>query len=299
MEATVEFVKANDARAAPFQQPLTEFLDGEPRIWGPVLLCVALAVVLGRRLLANDLPARLGQFVIAYLAFVWFYRLAVTSAVIETWWAYNMVAISTCFAVPLILDQLVRSLTRRAAQLVVAAAVAATAGVSILLRYQNADAVALYERIRDNVPALVVLLAVGIASAVAMKLLRPPAARAVSAGALFGVVAFISLTPARYIGTGQTGEFGADGRAELRAYDAAYDMAKLLEEVDQPDRRSAALDDVDRLAGRELDEPAPPGRQHQRPGEAIAGVASTFPRCKGPRALSNDGSSAPSVSGPC
>jgi hypothetical protein len=149
-----------------------------------------------------------------------------------------MVAISTAFAAPVILDRIERSMPERVARFTVAAAVAGAAATAIAVRYFNDDAVALYEHIRDNVPAIVALLAVGIVAALVLKLLRPTAPRAAATFVLFALVAFISLTPARYIGTSQTGEFGDDGRAELRAYQAAYDMSKLLEDVDQPDRRT-------------------------------------------------------------
>ena len=231
-------MRANEQRSAPFQLPLTEFLDGEPRIYGPVLLCTALAIVLGRRLFANDLTARLAQFAVAYVAFVWLYRVTVTSAVVETWWAYNMVAISTALAAPVLLDWIERSMPGRAARFTVAAAIAGAAATAIVVRYFNEDAVALYEHIRDNVAAIVALLAVGIVAALVLKLLRSTAPRIAATFVLFALVAFVSLTPARYAGTSQTGEFGDDGRAELRAYQAAYDMSKLLEDVDQPDRRT-------------------------------------------------------------
>jgi hypothetical protein len=44
--------------------------------------------------------------------------------------------------------------------------------------------------------------------------------------------------PARYIGIGQTGEFAPHGRSELWGYQAAYEMAKLIENSDQPDSRT-------------------------------------------------------------
>jgi hypothetical protein len=55
--------------------------------------------------------------------------------------------------------------------------------------------------------------------------------------AFFGLFAFQSLTPASYIGIGQTGEFSNDEHGEILGYRAAYNMVRLLDLRDRPPRR--------------------------------------------------------------
>ena len=81
------------------------------------------------------------------------------------------------------------------------------------------------------------LLLIGVLAAAALMRSKVSSVRIASATALFVLVAFVALTPARYIGINQTGEFAPDGRGEILGYQAAYDMSKLLEGDDQPDSR--------------------------------------------------------------
>jgi hypothetical protein len=106
-----------------------------------------------------------------------------------------------------------------------------------VIRAHNAGAVDLYDDLRDHGPLVLVLLGVGAALAAVLALVRKAPALAAATALFFAFVAFLSLTPARYIGIQQTGEFATDGRTELKGYQAAYDMAKLLEDVDQPPTR--------------------------------------------------------------
>lgn len=237
VQPTIDFIRSNDQLAAPLQRPVSEFLEGEPRIYAPPLLCLAMVIALGRRLLEDSLRGRLAQYALGYVALLWLYRFAVTSSVLETWWAYNMAAISMCFAAPVILDELVRRTSEQRARMALVAVLLGTAVTTFAIRSANASAVDAYERVRDNVPLLLALLGLGALTAVAMKAARDERARAVAAAAFFAVVTIVSLMPARYIGIGQTGEFAPDGRGEVLAYQAAYDMAKLLEGPDQPDSR--------------------------------------------------------------
>jgi hypothetical protein len=234
IDPTLEVYRARDQYSTPFQRPASEFLDGEPRIYAPVLLCVALALVLGRRLLEDGLRARLAQYAIGYVVVLWIYRFAITSSVLETWWAYSMTAISMCFAVPAILDELSRRTPER---VLVVFAFGGAAILAASVREHNAWAVGVYDDLRDNGQLLVVVLGFGVAACVALALMRRTAGIAAAAAVVFALAAFLSLTPARYIGIGQTGEFATDGRTELKGYQAAYDMAKLLEDVDQPPSR--------------------------------------------------------------
>ena len=228
LEATVEFARANDQRSAPFRQPFSEFLDGEPRIWGPVLICFVLVVVLGRRVLANDLAGRLAQFALPLFFFFFFlkklFRRRRDLVGIQPGRDLHLLR-----RAPLILDQFQRSMSKRAAYAAMAAAVAGTAVTTLVIRSRNSWAVSIYEEIRDDPPVLIVILAAGVVATVLLRALRHPAARAAAAGACFALLAFVSLTPARYAGIGQTGEFAEDGRTERLGYQAAYDRTKLIE----------------------------------------------------------------------
>jgi hypothetical protein len=64
------------------------------------------------------------------------------------------------------------------------------------------------------------------------------AAGVAAVGVFAAGLAFVSLTPADYIGIRSPGEFSKLGSdKELAAYGAAYDLAELLARVDQPDAR--------------------------------------------------------------
>jgi hypothetical protein len=236
LSPTLEFMRQNNQLSAPFQHPLSEVLRTEPRIYGPVLLSVALVVIFGRRLLENTLPSRLAQFAVAYVGLVWLYRVSITSSVVETWWAYNMTAVSTAFGLPLLaygvsVDQ---RLTR--SRLLLAAAALGTAVASVIVRTENVHAAHFTDRLRHNLWLLLAGLAAGLFAAVAMRL-RMPVARLAATTAFFGIFAAVSLAPAGFIGIAQTGEFSPFGRSEVLGYRAAYDMSKLLEGRDQPDSR--------------------------------------------------------------
>ena len=179
---------------------------------------------------------RLAQYAIGYVALLWLYRFAVTSSVLETWWAYSMTAISMCFAVP---SSSIGSSERAAAGRPHdrGRGTRGRGSASLVIRSANAAAVDIYETLRDNATLVVLLLAGGALTAAAMRLLPSWGARAAATASFFALVAFVALTPARYIGIYQTGEFAPDGHGEVLGYRAAYDMSKLLEGPDQPDSR--------------------------------------------------------------
>jgi hypothetical protein len=235
---TLDFARSNSQFSAPFQRPASEFLDGEPRIYAPVLLAVATLVILGRRVIEDTLRGRLAQYAVGYIAVLWVYRFVVTSAAIEAWWAYNMSAVTMAFAVPVILDELERTTDRRSFRVLLAAVLGGAGITTLVIRNANSSAVRLYEHLRDNVPGVLTVLALALALVVAVRLSRSALNRAALACAFFALLAAVGLMPARYIGIGQTGEFAPDGRSELWGYQAAYDMAKLLERTDQPDSRT-------------------------------------------------------------
>jgi hypothetical protein len=233
---TIDFLRQNNQLAAPLQRPISEFLRQEPRIYAPVLLAIALVVVLGRRLVADDLPGRLAQFSVAYVAFLWLYRFTVTSSVLETWWAYNMTAVSTAFGLPLVVYGLIGDRAHRPRLLVLAAAVGATALASFVVRTADVRTVIASNYIKAHLWSLLVVLGVGLAATLALRLPWSLGV-AVAAGGFFAFFAAMSLVPATYIGINQPGEFLPDSRGEYLGYRAAYDMSKLLERRDQPSSR--------------------------------------------------------------
>lgn len=233
---TIEFLRSQNQLAAPLQRPISEFLRSEPRVYGPVLLSLALVIAWGRRFFDDSLPARLAQFSVAYVVLLWLYRLVVTSSVIETWWAYDMTAVSVAFGLPLLVEALRARLAPRWSSWVIAAALLGTAVASFLVRRGNYHSVLLFNSIKAHRSLLVLLLAGGLVLAAAMKLRWPPG-RIAATAAFCGLFAAISLAPATYIGISQTGEFAPDSRGEYLGYSAAYDMSKLLERRDQPDSR--------------------------------------------------------------
>ena len=235
---TTDFARSNNQFSSPFQRPASEFLDGEPRIYAPVIMAVGVLVLLGRRFADTTLKARVAQYAVGYIVILWIYRFAVTSAAIETWWAYNMTAATMAFAASVILDELERRRGRQPAWALLVLVLSGAAITTFVIRNFNSSAVDLYEKARDNVPAVIAVLVLAIALAIGLRLLRNPLARTATAAAFFALVAIVSLMPARYIGIGQTGEFAPDGRSELWGYQAAYDVTRLLEQTDQPDSRT-------------------------------------------------------------
>jgi len=233
---SVEFLRQNNQLAAPLQRPVSEFLRGEPRVYAPVLLSIAVVIVLGRRLFADDLPARIAQFSVAYVALLWLYRFAVTSSVIETWWAYNMTAVSTAFGLPLVAHGLSVRSAGRWKPVLLAAALLGTALTSFVVRTADVRTVIASNYVKTHLWLLLLILGAGAVLTLALRLRWTPA-RTAAAGAFFAFFAAVSLIPATYIGINEPGEFAPDSRAEYLGYRAAYDMSKLLEGRDQPSSR--------------------------------------------------------------
>ncbi len=242
-ESTLEFARSNSQLSAPFVHPPSVWLKTEPRVWGPVLICVGVVVVLGPGLLRNTLRARVAQFAVAYTAIYWVYRFAVTSAVIETWWAYGMTAASSAFAMPVMLDEITRRAITRT-RLLIGAALLTTAITVLLIRSARSPALSVYDYLRFHpFPLLAVLIACSLAAA-GMTLLRRPGLRVAALTVFAAVVAAIMLTPADIIGTNQTGEFSPYGGLELKAYGAAYKMVRLIASRDRPQSRVLLWDDL-------------------------------------------------------
>lgn len=236
IQPTLDVFRSYNAVLAPFQVPARTWLAHEPRIYAPVLASLALILVMGRDFLGVSTRARLAQFAVGYTAFFWFYRKFFTSSVVETWWAYNMTAVTIALALPIVLDGLERR-GRGTLRAVLAAMLAGTIVVDFLVRSFDTSVLSLYDAIHDHVPLLVLMLVVVSALAAGMRWLR--GIGLVVAVALFaGGLAFVSLTPADYIGIRSPGEFSPLGSdAELDGYGAAHDLAELLAPIDQPDSR--------------------------------------------------------------
>lgn len=233
--ATLDFLKSGNQLAAPFQRPVSLWLKTEPRIYGPPLVCFATVVILGRRLLQNTIKARVAQFAVAYTAVVWLYRFAFTSSIVETWWAYGMTASTAAFAMPAILDEL--AIKRVRWTVAVGIAVLATAVVDLVVRSGGGAATSVYDYVRFHPFVLLAILTSCCALAAGAAFARAPRLRLAALAAFCAIVAGITLTPARYIGTNQTGEFSPYGKTEIEAYDAAYDMTRLIAADDRPQSR--------------------------------------------------------------
>jgi hypothetical protein len=242
-ESTLEFIRSNNRLSAPFQRPASVWLKTEPRIWGPVLVCVALVVVLGPALLRNTLRSRVAHFALAYTAVFWIYRFAFTSSDIETWWAYSMTAVTAAFAMPAMLDEVARRAVSRT-RLLVAATLVVTAAADLLIRSARGTALSMYDYLRFHPFPLLVVLGACCLAAVGITLLRRPGLRFAALAAFFAITAVITLTPADYLGTRQTGEFSPYGGTEVKAYRAAYDLTRLIASRDRPQSRVLLWDDL-------------------------------------------------------
>jgi hypothetical protein len=237
VKPTLDFAKQNSTLSQPFQIPARDWLAHEPRVYAPVLMCLAMVVVCGRSLLANTIYARVGQFAIAYTLVVWAYRKLATSAIIETWWSYNLTAVTLCFGSAVLLHHLA---TRdRGPRAVVGAVLAGTLVTDLVVRSLNTKSLGLYDDVRSHLVVLVAVLLLAAAAAVTMRLVRSTAGRAVAAAAFAAIVTFVSLTPAGHIGVRRPGEFSPfPAHIELDGYAAAYKMNELITRDDQPDSRT-------------------------------------------------------------
>ncbi|MGI8729158.1 MAG: hypothetical protein ACR2LK_04085 [Solirubrobacteraceae bacterium] len=248
IKPAVDFAKMNSVVTAPFQIPAHVWLQTEPRVYAPLLMCAAIVLVCGRSLLHATPVARIAQFAIAYTAVFWVFRWVATSSIVETWWSYNLTATTLCFGMPVILHQLA---TRGGGTRTIAGAmVGATAVADLLIRSLNNHLVSAYDTLRTHTVVLVGVLLAAVVAAVAMRAARTPAGRARAAGAFAVALTAVSLTPAQYLGVRSTGEFSPyGGLVELQAYDAAYRMNALIAQDDQPTERTLIWSGLGGLAG--------------------------------------------------
>ncbi len=242
-QATLDFIHSNSQLIKPFQRPPSTWLKGEPWIYGPVLVCIGVVVVLGRSLFQGTLRSRVAGFAIAYTAMFWVYRFTFTAADVEQWWVYGNTAVTTAFAMPAILDEL----TRRAApswRWVLAAALVATGLADLIVRVDQNTAMSVFDTVRTHLTVLLTVLVAACAVVWTMAVAPKAIGQITALAAFCAIVAAITLAPADYLGDFQTGEFSPLGHYELSAYQAAYNMVRLIASKDRPASRVLLWDNL-------------------------------------------------------
>jgi hypothetical protein len=233
LRPTIDFLRSNQQNASPYQRPASQWLLHEVRIWPPVVVSVGLVAVLGRRVLASDLPARIAQVCIGYTAFLWLYRVAVTSSVIETWWANSFVVIALAPGVGVLLHSL--SGLRRAKE-VALLSFAVVAIVALVVRSATDPEGDMYRSVAKHPALLFAILGAALASATALAVRRTE----VKLGALVGLLAAATLmmwAPSVFDARGTTGVFVPNGKQEWQAYRAAHSFLSLVSRYDAPGTR--------------------------------------------------------------
>jgi hypothetical protein len=233
LRPTIKFLRENDKNAAPYQQPVASWLFHEPRIWAPVMLSLALIATLRRRLLGTDLAARVGQFCVAYTAFLWVYRFAITSSAVETWWAYDFVVVATAPGVGVLMHELVG---RHGSRRVIVTALAATLVMALLIRDVESAAVDTYAYLSTHVIVFMVALGASALAAALMTVARTRVAASALATFMALGVAFL-YAPSVLDARGGTGIFSRSGDLEWRAYKAGRQFIEIVRDYDRPDRR--------------------------------------------------------------
>jgi hypothetical protein len=233
LRPTIKFLSENSKQSALYQQPVSSWLFHELRIWMPVVTCVGLVAVLRRRILDVGVQARVAQMCVGYTAFLWLYRFAITSSVVETWWAYSIVVVATAPAVGVLLSELTKEprVTRRTA----AAAVGPFLGVALIVRdVPSIDRI--YHTVSEHSILVIGVLAVGIASATLMSVDRSKW-RGAGVAITFAVLAAMSYAPSILDGRGTTGIFVPSGSQEWTAYKAAQRFLDVVQNYDSPSHR--------------------------------------------------------------
>jgi hypothetical protein len=233
LRPTIKFLAENSKNSSPYRFPASSWLLREPRIWGPVIMSIALVAVLRRRILAITLEARIAQMCVAYTAFLWLYRFLITSSVIETWWAYSVVVVAMAPAMGVLLHELVDRSTRPRRW--AAIALGAFALTAILIRDVSGPANEAYSTLAKHEGLLVALLAIGVTAAVGIGSRVVP--RAASLTLLVVVLAIMSFAPSVLDGRGTTGIFVTRGSTEWNAYGAGQRFADLVRNYDNPKHR--------------------------------------------------------------
>jgi hypothetical protein len=239
---TINYIEHGNSGA--YSRPIRSWIFDEPKVYGPVLAVVALMLIARRRLLGTDLAARLGQFSVVFVAELWLYRLVDgSSAIVESWWAYDVTAISVAFSAAIILDELDRLPRRRT--IAIALAVAAAALADLVIRLLGVHAEDIYNHLRNHYWRELVLVVVGLGPLLFWSRLGPMA-RALAVALVLVVITGFSLAPADYLGIqlaiGRTGEFGNLPLDELRTYSIGPMIARDTAAHDSPASRTLMWD---------------------------------------------------------
>ena len=234
LRPTVNYLRENSKKTAPFVLPVHLWLWREPRLWMPVITSVALLVVLRRRIMAVSLSARIAQVCVASAAFLWLYRFTVTSSVLEVWWSYSVVVAATAPAVGVLLHELTRGLRRP--RFWTGVFVGAFLLAAIVARDIPGGSDRAYHTISNHRGLVVALLVVGLASAVAMGSQR--SSLRLSLAVVFSIVlAIMSFAPSALDGRGTTGVFVTNGGEEWKAYKAGARLMDVVQDYDSPSHR--------------------------------------------------------------
>jgi hypothetical protein len=233
LRPTIDFLRSNQQNAALYQRPTSQWLLHEVRIWPALVVSVALIAVLGRRVLSSDVSARVAQVCIGYTVFLWVYRVAVTSSVIETWWANSFVVIALAPGIGVLLHSVGG---RRRKSVVVLLSLATVAFVAVFVRTATGPIGDVYRSIAKHPVLLFALLGVAVAAAIVLAVRRTE----VTIAALVLLLAATTLmmwAPSVFDARGTTGLFVRDGRQEWRAYRAGRSLIGLVRDYDAPGRR--------------------------------------------------------------
>ena len=231
LRPTIDFLLSNEQNAAPYQQPISQWLEHELRIWPPVITSLALISILGRRVLATDLPARIAQVCIGYTAFVWIYRFAVTSSGVETWWAYDILVMVTAPAIGVLLQALVARWPEQKAAILVAVGV--TAAGAIAIRSLDNAAEDTYSSVSTRPALLFTAVAVAVGGAVALAFGRRFVV-ALGLASVMGALCLMSWAPSVFDGRGATGVFARDSDLEWDMYAGAHEFVDIYRRYDAP-----------------------------------------------------------------
>jgi hypothetical protein len=244
-QATIAFLRSNSQFSAVYQLAPSVWLRTDPQIYAPLLVCLGTVVVFGRGLLTNTLRSRIAQFAIAYTLVFWVYRFMVTSSVIETYYAYDMTAVTAAFAMPAVLDELGRRGSRARWLVVAGVAVGATGLIDLIIRTMDHSALSVFEYVRMHSVVLACGVVAGSIAAVLMTLLKRDRTRLIAVASFCAIAAAIGLAPTPGQDTGEFSPFGT--MAELDAYQAGYAMTRLVARYDRPTSRVLLWDDMQGL----------------------------------------------------
>jgi hypothetical protein len=220
LEPTIRFLTHNSENSSPYVRPLSTWLFRDPRIWGPVVFAVALVASLRREILGTTIVARIAQFYVGYLAFMWLYRFTVTSSLIETWWAYNVIAVAMVPAMAVFLHAVSR---RRG----IIAPIGAVVVAAIAARDLGGPALDAYAWFADAPSRVVAVLVVGLVLALLVAS-RGRVPHAIAAATVLVLVTLLLYAPSSQDGRGTTGIFSRSGATEWKGYLAGKQFIELI-----------------------------------------------------------------------